>query len=109
MDERSFETAAAALLAQFFETFEDSLRDDVDVELRDGILTVELTDGRQFIVNKHAASREIWLSSPVSGAHHFSWRDGAWRSTRAAETLGERLVADLGMTVGPTAATLSLD
>lgn len=108
MDERSFETAATSLLARFFETFENELQGDVDVDLQDGILTIELTDGRQFIVNKHAPSREIWLSSPVSGAHHFAWRDGAWRSTRTIETLAERLIADLGVTVGPSAAALSL-
>ncbi|MBL8699960.1 MAG: iron donor protein CyaY [Alphaproteobacteria bacterium] len=100
MDERAFETKAAATLARLAERLEAELADDLDVELRGGILTLELADGRQFIVNKHAPNRELWLSSPVSGAHHFAWRAEAWRSTRGDATLTGCLADDLDAALG---------
>jgi len=47
----------------------------LDVEHDGGIITVELPDGRQFIVSKHAPSRQLWLSSPVSGGLHFRYEE----------------------------------
>jgi frataxin len=44
-----------------------------DLELSGGILTITLPDDRTFIVNKHAASSELWLASPISGGHHFAY------------------------------------
>jgi frataxin len=60
-------------------------------------MTVALADGRQFVLNKHAPNRQLWLSSPVSGAHHFVPADGGWRSTRGPETLAGLLAAELGV------------
>jgi len=55
-----------------------------------------LDDGRQFIVNKNAPLRQIWLSSPKSGAWHFEWDsdDESWRSTRGARVDLADLLAD---------------
>ena len=52
----------------------------LEVEFAGGILTIELPSGRQFVVNKHAASQQIWLSSPLSGVLHFSYDEDekAW-------------------------------
>lgn len=94
MDDSAFETQAEQTLARLQTQIEDAL-DDVDVELRGGILTLELADGRQYVINKHSPNRQIWLSSPISGAAHFV-RDpatGAWQSTRSDAQL-HRLLAD---------------
>ena len=50
---------------------------------RAGILTVEGDDGT-WIVNKHAPTRQIWLSSPKSGARHYAFDAGSgqWRDTQ---------------------------
>jgi len=96
MDDREFETLASATLTRLAERLEAAL-DDADVEFREGILTVELADGRQYVLNKHAPNRELWLSSPVSGAHHFAPSGGAWRSTRGPETLTGLLADELGV------------
>ena len=96
MDDREFDTLASATLARLAERLEAAL-DDADVELREGILTIELDDGRQYVLNKHAPSREIWLSSPVSGAHHFAGDGGAWRSTRGGGTLAALIADELGV------------
>lgn len=94
MDDSAFETQAEQILARLQTQIEDAL-DDVDVELRGGILTLELADGRQYVINKHSPNRQIWLSSPISGAAHFvhDAATGAWRSTRSDAEL-HRLLAD---------------
>jgi frataxin len=103
MDEREFAAEADRTLARLQDAIERALADDdPEIDLRGGILTVELADGGQFVVNKHAPTRQIWVSSPVSGAAHFAW-DGAvsrWRSTRGPDLLEARLAADLAQATG---------
>jgi frataxin len=103
MDSSAFETAADALLAELQAKLEVALdAADPDIELRGGILTVALDDGRQFVINKHAPTRQIWVASPVSGAAHYAWDEGrqAWRSTRAEAELRNTLAADLAQASG---------
>ena len=100
-EDAAFETEATRTLRAMAERIEDRLSDALEVELQGGILTIELEDGRQFVVNKHSPTRQIWLSSPFSGATHFA-RDatGAWRSTRGEETLTMLLQAELSRACG---------
>lgn len=101
MDQSAFETLADGTLAELMERLEPQLADE-DVELNAGILTIELADGRQYVINKHGPNRQLWMSSPVSGAWHFAW-DGearAWRSTRGAELLHRLLGSELTAIVG---------
>jgi frataxin len=100
MDEREFETLAEQTLRAYLARIEDSL--DVDVDLRGGIMTIELDDGRQYVLNKHAPNRQLWLSSPLSGATHYD-RDaatGGWRSTRGGPPLADLLAAELAQLTG---------
>lgn len=100
MDERAFESLVAGLLADFAERLEEALDDVADVEFRGGILTISCADGRQFVVNKHAPTREIWLSSPISGAVHFARRGDDWMSTRGPDRLQTRLAQDISAATG---------
>jgi frataxin len=103
MDEREFADRADRTLARLQDALEVALADeDPEIELRGGILTVDLESGGQFVVNKHAPTRQVWLSSPVSGAFHFAWDAAAavWRSTRGPDTLDARLAADLSAACG---------
>ncbi len=101
MDDSAFESLAEATLERLAEQIEQAL-DEVDVELRGGILTVELEDGRTYVINKHAPNRQIWLSSPVSGAAHFDHdpQAGVWRSTRSEAQLHALLAAELSELTG---------
>lgn len=96
MDESAFHTLADRMLARLQAGIEAALGDDAAVDLRDGILTVELDDGRQYVINKHAPTRQIWLSSPVSGAGHFAHEpaSGVWRSTRGGAVLTDLLASE---------------
>lgn len=94
MTHSAFETLADSLLA----TLEEALGDHVDAELQGGILTVE-GDAGTWIVNKHAPTQQVWLSSPKSGARHYAYDAGIgqWQDTRGGGDLLTVLGAELGV------------
>lgn len=101
MNQPDFERRAAEILDSLFEQIEDQLGDWLDVEMNGGILQIELPDGGAYVVNKHAPNREIWVSSPRSGAWHFAaGEDGLWRSTRGSEELTALLAGELAAASG---------
>jgi len=93
MSEKAFETLADSLL----EALEEGLGNVADAELQGGVLTVE-ADAGTWVVNKHAPTRQIWLSSPKSGARHYAFDDesGLWRDTRGTGDLMTTLAGELG-------------
>ena len=101
MNEAEFERRAAEVLDSLFEQIEDQLGDWLDIEMTGGILQIELPDGGAYVINKHGPNREIWLSSPKSGAWHFAaGADGAWQSTRGTEELTVLLAGELSAASG---------
>lgn len=101
MNQAEFERRAAEILDTMFEQVEEQLGDWLDVEMNGGILQIELPDGGAYVINKHAPNREIWVSSPSSGAWHFAaGDDGAWRSTRGTEELTALLAGELSAASG---------
>jgi frataxin len=105
MDERAFDTLADRTLQHLFARIDAEL-EDADVDLRGGILTIALEDGRQYVINKHAPNRQIWMSSPVSGASHYEHdqASGDWRSTRGGDALVPRLARELAELTGTAIA-----
>ncbi|PKU26373.1 iron donor protein CyaY [Telmatospirillum siberiense] len=91
LDEASFHSLADKTISALAEAIDTDLGDEIDVEEQNEILTLVLPDGGQYIINKNAPLKQVWLSSPRSGAWHFDWdAEGArWRSTR-----GERIALD---------------
>lgn len=101
INEAQFETLAQEILEDFLDKIEDVLGDDVEADLEGGILSVELEDGRQFLLNKHAPNRQLWLSSPISGALHFGYSDeNTWQDTRGTGTLADIFARDLSEACG---------
>ena len=93
-DESAFEALADETLQRCMDHIDDALGDRLDVDLEGGILTIELESGGQYVINKHAPNRQVWLSSPVSGASHFEFDGKTWVSTRDPATVLTRLLAD---------------
>lgn len=87
LDETRFATIADETLRRLMDAIDVSGADALEADLRDGILTIDLESGAQYIINKHAPNREIWVSSPASGAWHFAYDENrrAWRDTRARD------------------------
>jgi len=94
MSDSAFESLADSLLA----ALEEGIGSHADAELQGGVLTVEGNDGT-WLVNKHAPTRQIWLSSPQSGARHYAFDDGSgqWKDTRGGPELLALLSAELGV------------
>ena len=67
-----------------------------DTKFDDGVLNVETEQGT-WVLNKQAPKRQLWLSSPISGPHHYDMvGDGAaWRSDRDGHLLHEKLTEEL--------------
>ncbi len=103
ISESAFHPLADEALNEIALAIETHLDDRLDVELQQGILTIDLEDGGQYVINKHAPNRQIWLSSPRSGAWHFACTGpgAAWTSTRdAGTTLGGLLRQEIGAMTG---------
>lgn len=81
MDETRFHAIADATLMHCFDQLEDAFEAGAieELELTGGILTIQATSGRIYLLNKHAPSRQLWLASPVSGGLHFSFDEGQQR------------------------------
>lgn len=100
-DDAAFHAQANETISRLAEIIDDDLGDDIDVEIQNDILTLELADGGQYIVNKNAPFHQIWLSSPKSGAWHFDWVGGAWRASKGDKpALLELLAGELQAVTG---------
>ena len=90
MDDKQFERLAWDELQRI----EDALgsMDGVDVDLADGILTLEFDEGPKVVVNSHSAARQIWLAANLAAAH-FSPdpKTGRWFDSKTGEDLWDRL------------------
>ncbi len=95
MDEKLFERRAGEALVKLEKSLRDA-SDDLEVDLADGILTVEFDDGSKFVANSHSAAQQIWLSANMS-ASHFAWHDPtqSWRDTKT----GAELFTEMGKLV----------
>lgn len=86
MDETKFHIIADKYLQTmlvFFEELEENF--DISPELDSGVLNVIMPDDREYVINKHTPSRQIWVSSPYTGAGYFEPQNGEFVPKRAAK------------------------
>lgn len=100
LDDTSFPQIADDTLESFMDAIEAAVGDQADVDLEGGILTIDLDAGGQYVINKHAPNRQIWMSSPKSGATHYGFVDGHWACTRSGRALGDLLAEELTAATG---------
>ncbi|MCE2964884.1 MAG: iron donor protein CyaY [Alphaproteobacteria bacterium] len=62
----------------------------------DLMLTIDSKAG-QYVLNWHAPTEQLWLSSPTSGAAHYALDGAEWKNTRGGEPLEARLAHELGL------------
>jgi frataxin len=102
MDNTEFTQFSEATLQNIYDALEAADTDyQLEIDLLDGILNIELPDGGQYIINKHNASKQIWLSSPISGASHFSYvaDNKSWVDSKG-NNLREMLSHEMKKSVG---------
>lgn len=64
---------------------------DLDVELSQGVLSLDLPPNGSYVINKQPPNKQIWWSSPLSGPKRFDLVNGVWTSLRDGSTLQEAL------------------
>ena len=82
MTESEFHRAVDAMLERIESSLES--RDELDVELNEGVMTITLPDASRVIVNRQTPNREVWIAAR-SGGFHYAFRGGEWRDTRRGE------------------------
>ena len=60
-----------------------------EINFASGVLTIEMTDGRAFVLNKQAPNMQVWLSSPISGPQRFEYNEGIWLQIKTGEEIVE--------------------
>jgi iron donor protein CyaY len=89
----NLEPFAKATLQKLADKLE--LQTDLDVELQGTQLTICDNLQQTFLLNFHSPTNQLWLSSPLTGAHHFILDNGVWISTRSQISLTEILSFDI--------------
>ena len=95
-----FKKKALDTLDDIFNLVESKF-DNFEVDYEDENLRIDSLEGRgTFIVSIHSPTSQIWLSSPISGAHHFeskSMESVEWTSTRDTNiNLIQLIIKELG-------------
>ncbi len=78
---------------QTLEKYADKLENDFDLDLDGDFLKIAHPKG-QFLLNYHPTLNQLWLASPLTGAHHFQYKN-EWVCTRTEKGLEEVLQKDL--------------
>lgn len=105
-----FNTAADTFL-ESIESAVDALEhaEVEEISCNGGVLTLETAHHGTYILNKQAPNVQLWLSSPISGPHHYdmvilkSEADGgeviAWLSDHDGHSLQQKLEQELSETL----------
>lgn len=80
LSDSQFQGLAHRTLSQLHDRYEMAYENEEleELELESGLLTLITATGKTFIVSAHAASKEIWLASPLSGGLHFAYDGNHW-------------------------------
>lgn len=81
-------------LNALFEQLEEA---GFDCECDGHSLAFDLPDGRPYLLNYHGVTQQVWLASPLTGAHHFRFQDDHWISTRGTDDLIALLETELAV------------
>lgn len=95
----TFHTTASVTLNQLADFF-DIDWPEADVDLTEDALIITLPSDKHYIINKHGVTQQIWVSSPFTGAHHFTYQEGTWVCTRTVISL-ENLLTNERTTYAP--------
>ena len=90
----NFSYLADKVLDKIVETIESKdINCEIDIDNHGDLIELNTENGI-FVINKHSAAMEIWLASPISGPHHFGYKNNSWQSSNGLE-LFEVLTKDL--------------
>ncbi len=85
--ENEFETCALNLEKNFPQFDFDQEDERITVYTCKGIL----------LINWHSVANQIWVSSPITGAHHFFYDQEEWKNTRTKIIFKEQIIQELNI------------
>jgi iron donor protein CyaY len=105
--EADYRKAIASTLERVARGFEDVDPDQVECELRFGILTLIFPDRSKIILSAQPAVRQLWLALAAQGtAYHFGWdaarlewRDDKGRDIEVLTLLAQVLAESSGLKI----------
>ena len=72
---------------------------DADVDSDSGVMEFNVSEGT-YIINKQPPTKQIWVSSPISGPRRFDLHNGQWICLRDNTKLCELLNEELNLMYG---------
>ncbi len=100
LDDAAFRRLSDECLARHVLWLADFDPDELDYREADGVLTLEFGDGARFVLNRQAATRQMWYAAGAR-AWHYDWaparqgwfddRDGHELDANLRRTVAEKL------------------
>jgi frataxin len=95
MDEAMYHELAESLLEELQDAIEMADEEGkIDVMMEENVLTITLQDGNEYIINKHFPTKQVWVSSPDSGATHFKYDEDEENWVNSEGIIIQELIAD---------------
>lgn len=79
--------------------FEDNKIMEAEVDEEAGVMEINCSEGT-YIINKQPPTKQIWLSSPISGPKRFDYYNGSWICLRDGEKLSNLLQNEMNQMYG---------
>ena len=80
-----------------FSHFLETTYADLDFQDEETRVLVKNKKGQILLLNWHGVAREIWFSSPITGAHHFYLDQGKWKNTRTQELFDVQIKKEVNL------------
>jgi frataxin len=87
------------LLDELDDFFENNRIMEAEVDEEAGVMQINCSEGT-YVINKQPPTKQIWLSSPISGPKRFDLHDGQWISLRDNIKLSELLQDEMNQMYG---------
>lgn len=109
-----YNTAADNFLEQVECVLEELNHESIEeIQNGGGVLTIDITHCGSFVLNKQAPNLQLWLSSPLSGPHHYNMveeeeaprtatasHSANWLCEKDQHSLKEKLESELSQALG---------
>ena len=87
MDEKTFRTLSAGVLARVRTALDAHDPDVVEANVEADVLKVSFPNGAPFVLNMQAPLREMWLAADRNAWHFKLGPDGLWREKKNGDEL----------------------
>lgn len=80
--------------------FEENGIMEAEVDEEAGVMEINCSEGT-YVINKQPPTKQIWLSSPISGPKRFDFHDGKWICLRDNAILSQLLADEMSSMYQP--------